>query len=290
MPASPFEFHSPRSLPQAFELLSRYGERARVLAGGTDLVPKLLKGSLRPEAVVSLRHVEELRRLAFDPERGLAIGAAARHAEVLEHPEVRARYPALVDALSQLATVQVRNMGTIGGNLCNASPCADSAPILLAREARLAIASAAGSRELPLSGFFLGPGRIALGPGEILTVIHVPPPAALTGFAFRSISGRSKVDMSAASAAAMVRLAGGRIAEARIFLGAVGPTPLRAARAEGILAGGIPDAALLAEAGEAAAADAKPISDVRASAAWRRRMVAVLARRALAEAVEMAAS
>jgi len=288
MPASRFEFHSPRSLPETFALLSHYGDRARVLAGGTDLVPKLLKGSLRLEAVVSLRHVEELRGLLFDPERGLSIGAAVRHAEVMEHPDVRTHYPALAHALSQLATVQVRNMGTIAGNLCNASPCADSAPILLARDARLEIGSPAGSRSLPLSEFFLGPGRTALLPGELLTSIRVAPPPVHTAFAFRSISGRSRVDMSAASVGVMVRLEGGRIAGARIFLGAVGPTPLRAARAEELLAGQIPDEALLARAGEAAATESKPITDVRASSAWRRRMVSVLARRALAEAVERA--
>ncbi len=288
MPASRFEFHSPRSLPETFALLSRYGDLARVLAGGTDLVPKLLKGSLRVEAVVSLRHVEELRGLAFDPERGLSIGAAVRHAEVMEHTAVRALYPALAHALSQLATVQVRNMGTIAGNLCNASPCADSAPILLARDARLEIEGPAGKRSLPLSEFFLGPGRTALSSGELLTSIRVPPPAAGTAFAFRSISGRSKVDMSAASVGAMVRLVDGRIDGARIFLGAVGPAPLRAARAEEILAGQVPGDAVFARAGEAAAAESKPITDVRASSAWRRRMVSVLARRALAEAVERA--
>ena len=288
MPASRFEFHSPRSLPETFALLSRYGDLARVLAGGTDLVPKLLKGSVRVEAVVSLRRVEELRGLAFDPERGLSIGAAVRHAEVMEHPAVRALYPALAHALSQLATVQVRNMGTIAGNLSNASPCADSAPILLARDARLEIEGPAGKRSLPLSEFFLGPGRTALSSGELLTSIRVPPAAAGTAFAFRSISGRSKVDMSAASVGAMVRLVDGRIDGARIFLGAVGPTPLRAARAEEILRGQVPGDAVFARAGEAAAAESKPITDVRASSAWRRRMVSVLARRALAEAAERA--
>jgi carbon-monoxide dehydrogenase medium subunit len=288
MPASRFDFHSPRSLPEAFAFLSRYGDQARVLAGGTDLVPKLLKGSLRLEAVVSLRHVAELRNLGFDPEHGLSIGAGVRHAEVMEHPDVRGRYPALAHALSQLATVQVRNMGTIAGNLCNASPCADSAPILLARDARLEIGSAGGSRALPLSQFFLGPGRTALLPGELVTSVRVAPPPASSGFAFRSISGRSRVDMSAASVAAMVRLEGGRIAEARVFLGAVGPTALRAVEAEEILRGQVPGDALLERAGEAAAAESKPITDVRATSSWRRRMVSVLTRRALAEAVERA--
>lgn len=288
MPAARFEFHSPRSLEETFALLSRYGEKAKVLAGGTDLLPKLQKGALRLDAVVSLRRVEDLRGLSFDPAGGLSIGAGVRHAEVMEHRDVRARYPALVDALSQLATVQVRNMGTIAGNLCNASPCADSAPVLLARDARLEIADGAGIRWLPLSEFFLGPGRTALRPGELLKSIRVPPPPAGAGIAFRNISSRSKVDMSAVSVAVLVRLEDGRVREARIFLGAVGPTALRAPRAEEILRGEAPGAALFAQAGEVAASESRPISDVRSTASWRRRMVSVLVCRALAEAVDRA--
>jgi CO/xanthine dehydrogenase FAD-binding subunit len=288
MGASRFELHSPKSLPEALDFLARYRGAARVLAGGTDLVPKLQKGVLRPDAVVSLRGLAELRGIAFDSETGLAIGAMARHAEVLENPDVRKLYPALVEALSQLATVHVRNMGTIAGNLCNASPCADSAPILLARDARLAIAGPDGARELPLSEFFLGPGRTALAPGEILTAIRVPRPPPGAGHAFRSISARSRVDMSAASAGVMVRLEDGRIAQARLVLGAVGPTPLRAGAAEALMVGKVPRPELFVEAGEAAAAEARPITDVRASSAWRRRVLAVLVRRAAAAALERA--
>jgi CO/xanthine dehydrogenase FAD-binding subunit len=288
MPASKFEFHAPGSLSEAYAFLDRYRGRARVLAGGTDLVPKLLRGAVAPEAVVSLRKIDELRVLSFEPGRGLAIGGCVRHAEVMAHPEVRRHYPALVDALSQLATVQIRNMGTIAGNLCNASSCADSAPVLLARDARLEIGGPGGARTLPLSEFFVGPGKTALTPFEIVTAILVPPPEAAAAFAFRSISGRSKVDMSAASVGAKLRIERGRIAEARIFLGAVGPTALRAARAEEVLRDRSPGEALFREAGEAAAAESRPITDVRATAGWRRRMVAVLARRALAEAAERA--
>src|SRR5574337_925382 len=126
MGAARFEFHSPASLAETLELLARGAGSSVLLAGGTDLVPRLQKGALRPAAVISLRRVEELRGVRYDRGAGLSIGAMARHVEVLEHPDVRRFYPALSEALSQLATVQVRNMGTIAGNLCNASPCADS--------------------------------------------------------------------------------------------------------------------------------------------------------------------
>lgn len=285
-----FEFHSPRSLPETLGLLTRYDGKARVLAGGSDLVPKLLKGTLDLDAVISLRHVEELRGIDFDEADGLTIGATARHNEVLSHDAVRSRYPDLVEALSQLATVQVRNMGTIAGNLCNASPCADSAPPLLAHEASLEIIGPDGERALPLDEFFLGPGQTALAPGEILTSIHVPLPPAGAGFAFRSISARSNVDMSAVSVGVMLRLEKSRVADARIFLGAVGPTTLRASSAEAVLRDKAATDALAKEAGEAAASEAKPISDVRASARWRRRMVGVLTTRAILAALERIAS
>jgi carbon-monoxide dehydrogenase medium subunit len=209
---------------------------------------------------------------------------------VLDHSAVRTHYPDLVEALSQLATVQVRNMGTIAGNLCNASPCADSAPPLLAHDAQLTLVGPDGTRSLALTEFFLGPGQTARAAGEILSSIQVPPPPAATGFAFRSISARSKVDMSAVSVGVMIRIDGDRIGVARIFLGAVGPTALRASSAESVLSGKPITDDLATEAAAAAAEDAKPISDVRASAWWRRRMVAVLTRRAILAAFERAAS
>lgn len=285
-----FEYHSPRTVPETLELLARYDGKALVLAGGTDIVPKLEKGTLHLDAVISLRHLSELRGIDFDATSGLTIGATARIAEVLDHSAVRRHYPDLVEALSQLATVQVRNMGTIAGNLCNASPCADSAPPLLAHDARLTLVGPDGTRSLPLTEFLLGPGRTARTSGEIVSSIHVPLPPASAGFAFRSISARSKVDMSAVSVGAMVRVEGERIDDARLFLGAVGPTTLRASSAESVLRGQTMTDALATAAGEAAATDAKPISDVRASAWWRRRMVGVLTRRAVLAALERAAS
>jgi len=240
--------------------------------------------------VVSLNRIEALRGLRFDPAQGLSIGATVRLAEVLESTAVQQHYPALADAVSQTATVPIRNMGTVAGNLCNASPCADTAPILVARGAQLAVASRAGSRSIHLGGFFRSPGVTALAPDELVVRIDVPPPQASTGFSYRNLSARSRVDMSAVGVAAMVTREGERCRAVRLVLGAVGPVPLRAHAAEALLAGQAPSADLLREAGDAAAREARPISDVRASAAYRRRVVAVLARRALLEAWQRAGS
>lgn len=288
MPVARFAYLAPRSVSEAVAALAgRHGD-ARVLAGGTDLLPKLGKGSLAIGAVVSLRHVAELRAIAFDRERGLTIGATARLNELIANEAVRALYPAIAHAASQTATVQIRNMATVAGNICNGSPCADNVPTLIARGARVELASGRGTRMLDLAEVFLGPSKTALAPDELLVRIHVPPPPKGTGTAYRCISARSKVDVSSVSVAAHVACEDGTIREARIVLGAVGPTPLRATKAEELLAGRKLTDELLAAAGDAAAAASRPISDVRASASWRRRMVGVLAKRAIADAVERA--
>lgn len=283
-----FDYLSPRSLPEALDLMARHGRAARPLAGGTDLLPKMAKRALRPAFLLSLRRVRELRPIAFDPEVGLTIGATARLNELIDHPAVAEHYPAMAFAASQTATVQIRNMGTLAGNLCNGSPCADNAPTLLAREARAEVASARGHRLLPLEEFFQGPGVTALAPDEILVRIHVPPPRPGRAFAFRNLSGRSRVDISAVSVGAGVVGENGRCADVRLFLGAVAPIPLRAVKAEDVLRGKVLSAELLREAAEIAAGESRPITDVRATASYRRLMVAVLARRALAEAAARA--
>lgn len=281
-------YASPRSLDEALDVLAEHGRRARLLAGGTDLMPKMAKGALRPDLVVSLRHVEELRPITYDPKAGLIIGAMARLAEVLEDAYIRMHYPAIVEAAAQTANVQIRNMGTLAGNICNGSPCADSAPTLLAYNARVRLARAGSSRWVALEDFFLGPAKTVLAPEEVLVCVSVPPPRPNSGYAYRNVQARAHVDVSAASVGAGVTAEQGRCAEVRIFLGAVGPTPLRAVAAEAHLRGRVLDSALLRQAGEIAAGECRPITDVRASASYRRRAVAVLTRRAVAAAAARA--
>jgi CO/xanthine dehydrogenase FAD-binding subunit len=287
-----FAYVAPRSLSEAIAIIAARKADAAVLAGGTDLLPGLGKGDatpgLRPGILVSLRHIAELRPIVFDPEHGLTIGATARINELLAHEAVKTRYPAMTDAASQTANVQIRNMATLAGNICNARPCADNVPTLVARAARVELLSVRGSRMLELGDFILAPGKTAIEPDELLVRIHVPPPPAHSGASYQYASARSKVDLTSVCVAVYVVCEDAVIRQARIVLGAVGPTPLRAGKAESLLTGQRLTNSLLTAAGEAAASESQPITDIRASAEWRRRMVFVLAQRAIVEAVQRA--
>jgi CO/xanthine dehydrogenase FAD-binding subunit len=283
-----FNYFAPRTLDEAVDRLAGASGRGRAYAGGTDLLPRLGKGLVRAETIVDLKRIPELREIDFDPSSGLSIGATVRLAELIESPEVQRLYPAMVEAASRTATVQIRNMGTIAGNLCNGSPCADNAPVLLVRGARLVLRSPRGERILPVGGLFAGPGKTTLQPDELLVRILVPPPPPDTGFSFAKLPARTHVDISAVNVGIMVARKGGICGEARIVLGAVGPTPMRAHKAEALLAGAKLDAALIRKVGELAASETKPVDDVRSSAAYRRATAAVLVRRALVVAATRA--
>jgi carbon-monoxide dehydrogenase medium subunit len=288
MAARGFEYLAPGTLPEALALLGRFRHRACVLAGGTDLLMKLRRSVLSPEALIDVKRIPGLDAVRWSPEDGLTLGATARLADVGAHPEVRAHYPALAHALRHMANVQVRNMGTVAGNLCNAAPCADTSGPLLVHEAELTLASEAGERTLPLVEFFQGPGLTARRPEELVTAIRVPAPPAGCGGAYQRLSARSLVDINAVAVAALVAMDGERCAWARVALVSVAPVPLRARRTEALLAGGALDPARLEEAGRLAADEASPISDVRASADYRSRMVEVLTGRVVAQAAHAA--
>lgn len=293
MPLPRFEYESPTTIEQACALLAEHGDRAAPMAGGTDL---LLHLRLRPQTdrtpkiVVGLRGIPGLDAVRFDGDEGLTIGALARLADVASHPDVRRLYPALATAAASTATVQIRNMGTVAGNLCNASPAADTATPLVVYGAEVRLVRAGGGRRtLSLEQFFVGPGKTALERGELVEEIRVPRPAVRTGAVYERLSGRSKVDIAAVCVSALVRLAeDGRVELVRIALGAVAPVPLRATAAEQVLAGRVPSQALCAEAAALAARAARPISDVRSSAPYRRAMVEVLTRRALERSLAVA--
>lgn len=286
----PFDYHRPTSLGEALGLLQTHGREARILAGGTDLLAKLRSGSLVASHLVSLSRVEELNAITFDEKAGLTIGAAATVSEVGRHAAVRACYPVLASGCSVLATPQIRNMATVAGNLANAAPCADTACPLHVYDARLVIASASGEREVPLAEFFRGPGAVNLEAGEMVKQILVPPPPAGAGGSYQRISGRSRVDISAAMTAALVVLDADqkKIATARLALGSVAPTPMRAREAEAILVGAEPTPEVIERAAQSCEKEAAPIDDVRASAVWRTVMVRVLSQRAITEAVAAA--
>ncbi|VBB47756.1 FAD binding domain in molybdopterin dehydrogenase [uncultured Desulfatiglans sp.] len=284
-----FEYHAPETLDAALQLLAEKGAGAHLLAGGTDLLVKMNHGMLKPKTVIALKGIPGLSAIKVDPQKGLTIGATVLLAEVAAHPDILRDYPAVAYAANKTANVQIRNMGTVAGNLCNAAPSADNAPTLVAMGGEAVLMGPKGERRLPLDRFFKGPGQTAMDPAEIMTAIHVPTPPPGAGVSYQHISARGKVDISAVCVGAMVTMDGNVCSEAAIVLGAVAPIPMRARKAEEILRGKEWSAELAREAAAAAEAEARPIADVRASAEYRKQMVAVLTRRALEEARARAA-
>ena len=283
-----FEYFAPESLEEAQQLLLDKGEGAYLLAGGTDLLVKMNHDLLKPDSVIALKHIKGLEEITFDPKEGLKIGATALLANVAGHPDILKHYPAVAAAAKETANVQIRNMGTVAGNICNAAPSADNAPSLLAMNAEVVIIGAEGEKRLPLEQFFKGPGLNVLDSGEILTAILVPVPDSDSGVSYQHISARGKVDISAVCVGAMVHMERDICRDARIFLGAVAPVPMRALKAEAKVLGEQLTEEIIETAGIAAFEESQPITDVRSSAEYRKKMVAVLTRRALTEARDRA--
>jgi len=283
-----FEYFAPESLHEAQRLFLDKGEGAHLLAGGTDLLVKMNHGLLKPAVVIALKHIKGLEDITFDPREGLKIGATALLANVAAHPDILEHYPAVAAAARETANVQIRNMGTVAGNLCNAAPSADNAPTLLAMNAEVVINGAKGERRLPLDQFFKGPGANALDAGEILRAILVPAHDSGSGVSYQHISSRGKVDISAVCVGSMVRMEKDLCRDVRIFLGAVAPVPMRAVKTEATVLGQQLTGEIIKKAGIAASEESQPITDVRSSADYRKKMVAVLTRRALTEARDRA--
>jgi len=283
-----FEYFAPKTLVSALSILAEQGDGAHLFAGGTDVMVKMSAGRLRPKAIIHLMDIEGLDGIRFHAEEGLTLGATARLAEVASHPAILNHYPALAHAVQVMANEEVRHMATVAGNLCNAAPSADTAPPLIAMGAEVTLASLNGERRLPLDQFFKGPGLTAMQHGEIMTFIHVPLPQPKSGASYMRISARCGVDIAAVGVGVMVAFNGKGLKDARVVLGAVAPVPMRATKTEDLLKSREWTQDLIEEGGEAAAEEAKPISDVRASAEWRKKMVAVLTRRTLEDARERA--
>ncbi|MCX5873255.1 MAG: xanthine dehydrogenase family protein subunit M [Deltaproteobacteria bacterium] len=283
-----FEHFEPKTLETALSMLSEKGEGAYVMAGGTDIVVKMTHGRLKPNTIIGLQRIEGLNEIRFSAKEGLTIGATARLAQVASHPDILKHYPAFAYAAQVMANVQVRNMGTVAGNLCNAAPSAENAPPLMAMKAEVTVVGLKGERRIPLDQFFIGPGLTVMEHGEIMISIFVPSPEPKSGASYKRISARCGVDIAAVCAGAMVVLDGKVCKEARIVLGAVAPVPMRAIKAEGLITGQEWTHELIEKAAAQAAEESKPISDVRANADYRKKMVAVLTLRALEEAHERA--
>lgn len=287
-----FDYASPTSLDEALAALRANGGGARPLAGGTDLVIQMKEAATRfpyPSTVVNLLRVPELAGITFSESEGLRIGATTTMTDVAGSAAVRDNYAALAEGAGIVGSAQTMNLATIGGNLCNAAPSADTAPPLLAFDAVCEIAGASARRTVTLAEFFSGPGQTILEPGELLIQIRVPTPARRTGSAFSRHTPRKQMDIAVVGVAAVVTLAdNGGVEAARIALGAVAPTPIRATKAEESLAAKPATADSFAAAAEVAAGECDPISDVRGSADFRRHLVRVMTERMLVEAARRA--
>ncbi len=277
-----FVYERPHTIEEAVAAMR--GGDARALAGGTDLIPQLREGRRRAGRVVDLKHIAELTAISALPDGGIAIGAAATATVLSRHATIAANYAAVAQSACLIGGVQVQNRASLGGNICNAAPSADAVPALVCHQARAVVAGPNGRRELAVEALFKGPGKTSLEPGEILVAILLPPAQPRSAAKYLRFTPRREMDIAIAGAGTWLRLdADGAIAEARIVLASVGPTPMRAPTAEQRLAGERPTRALLEEAGRLAAGDARPISDTRGSADYRRSLVAVLTARALAD-------
>jgi carbon-monoxide dehydrogenase medium subunit len=283
-----FELALPESLDGCLRALAERGGDAKLVAGGTDLLPQLKNGLIKPAWVVDLSRVAPLRVLEAGDGRALRIGAAVTARELEVHPGVRSSCLALSESAALVGSLQVRNLATVGGNLCNAAPSADMAPPLLALDAGAVIAGPGGQRRVPLSEFFLGVRRTVLGPADVLVELVIPAPGPRSGGQYLRHTPRRELDIAVVGVASQLTLADGVCAKARIALAAVAPTPIRATAAEEALEGRPLTPAQIDRAAELAVGAARPITDQRGSADFRRHLVGALTRRTLNAALARA--
>jgi carbon-monoxide dehydrogenase medium subunit len=280
-------YETPRSVAEAVRLMAA-DSGARVLAGGTDLLVQFRTGVRQPSAFVDVKRIPELMSIVID-DQGLRLGAAAPAAVIGEHGELRRLWPGLAESVRLIGSTQIQGRGSVGGNLCNASPAADTTCALIVNRALCVIAGPSGERTVPVDTFCVGPGRTVLQPGELLVAVRVPRPDARTADAYLRLIPRTEMDIAVAGAGVSVTLdAAGVCTAARVAIGAVAPTALRVPEAEQALVGSRLDEAALKRAAAAASAAARPIDDKRGTAAYRRTVAGVLTRRAAAIAAARA--
>ena len=279
-----FTYHEPRSLVEAISPQT-YGSSARILAGGTDLIVQMKLGKIQPQHLIDISKIPELRFLTEG--QGLRIGSLIVHWDLEKSSAVREKFTALFEAARAVTSVQIRSMGTLGGNLCHASPAADSAPALIALGARIKIAGGGAVRMLPLEDFFIGPGRTDLKPGELLAEIQIPDSGPGSGSAFLKLT-RVAADLAKVNAAAFIQREKDVCRDCRIASGAVAPKPIRLKKAEAFLQGKRFEENLFRLAGEEAAEEIQPITDIRSTAWYRQEVTKVLVRDALQKAWERA--
>jgi carbon-monoxide dehydrogenase medium subunit len=283
-----FEYHAPNDVKETLELLSRYGNDCKLIAGGTDLIPKIKAGIVKFDHLVSLKNNAELRTMSFDLNGGLTIGACVNLMDTEKSGVVRKYYPALYTGIHCMANTQIRNRGTVTGNICNAVPSADAAPPLIVYGAKVKLLSAKAERIVPIEDFFTGVCTTVIEPDELAAAIILPTPKAGSFSVYYKYTIRKALELAMIGVAANVLLDGKKVVtDAKISLGAVAATPKRARNAEKLIIGNeLTDELILDAANVASREDCAPISDIRATADYRREMVRAHVRDALRKAVE----
>lgn len=282
-----FQYFAPETLDEAFSLLQELGEEARILAGGTDLLVNMKQRAIEPlpKYIINIKKIRGLQYLQTDGNGDLRLGALANIQEIKSFLPIRQRFPGLGQAAGILSTPQVRNIATIGGNLCNASPAAETAPVLNTLFARVKILSKDQERIVPLEEFFLGPGKTVLRSDEILIEIQVPePPPNSTSVYLKH--GKRLSDIAIVGVALTITMNGNTCSDAKIALASAGPTPMRVQKAEALMVGQEINEKLIEEVGKTVSEESRPIDDVRAYAVYRREKAGLLAKEAIKQGVQ----
>lgn len=280
-----FNYFAPESYDEVVGLLREFGGEAKIIAGGTDLMIQLERGQIAPRHLISLDHIPAWDALHIDGTITLNAGTTYRQLE--KRLAADGPYAALVEASRQVGGVQIRNVATVAGNLCNASPAADSVPPLMVMDAALTLTGEDGERTVPVEQFIVGPGQTILREADVMRQIDIPELPARSATIFLKAGRRRAMEISFASVAARITMDGEKIQTARIALGAVAPTPIRVIKAEQLLEGQSPSPELLQEAAQLAVGMTQPISDVRASAEYRQQLVRVMVQRAVMKCLEL---
>jgi carbon-monoxide dehydrogenase medium subunit len=277
-----FDYFCPSTLQEACRLVSQPEGHLKILAGGTDILVRIKHETIRAKGLVSLKDISELAFVRFEKNRGLAIGAMTPLASIGTSTEVIKNYPAVIEAVESIGSVQVRNRATLGGNICNAAPSADMVPILIAYGATIVISTGTAERSVLLEDFFTGPGKTILKIGELVTAVHIPPPPA-SSFGTYLKAYRSCMDCAIIGVAMLAVFEPGKgiVEDIKLVLGAVAPTPIRARQSERLAVGRKLDDALIEKVSARAAEESRPITDIRSPASYRKTLVAVSTRRAL---------
>ncbi len=281
------EYESPRTVEEAVELLAG-NARAKMLAGGTDVLVQLRAGYGDADVIVDVKKIPELMEITLGPADGLTLGAAVPCHQVYENADIQRIYPGLIDSTSLIGGIQIQGRASVGGNLCNAAPSADAIPILIAYGVTCRIAGPGGRRQVAVEDFCTAPGQNVLGDGEILVSLHFPLPEANSGARYLRFIPRNEMDIAVAGAGVSVVLDNGSFKSARVALASVAPTPLFVREAGEALAGQPVNDESIAEAAQLAKAAAKPITDMRGTIEYRKHLCEVLTRRALHTSVARA--